>query len=60
MLKNYNRSGEYNCWCAVNQRSVSINRVLQMRSAEYEDVLFVLQMLGNKADEVPCECLQKI
>jgi len=28
-----------------------------MRGAEREDVLFVLQVLGNKADAVLCECL---
>ena len=31
-----------------------------MRGAERADVLFVLQVLGNKADAVPCECLPKI
>jgi len=30
-----------------------------MRGAEYADVLFVLQVFGNKADAVPCECLRK-
>ncbi len=28
-----------------------------MRGAGHADVLFILQVPGNKADEVPCECL---
>ena len=35
-----------------------MHKVPKMQSAERIDVLFVLQVLGNKADAVPCECIQ--